>query len=91
MVHALDELSPQRFEILRNVAFDNYAFDVQSLDDELARERNGRGGLDTSGFTLNDSTLGPELSLVKSRLLAWSPAPEGGLLSDSTQAVLGGR
>ncbi|HEY0256002.1 MAG TPA: autotransporter domain-containing protein, partial [Candidatus Methylacidiphilales bacterium] len=88
--HALDELSPQRFEILRNVAFDNYALDVQSLDDEFARERNGVGGVDTAGFVLNDSSLGAELSEVKSRLLAWSPAPEPGLLSDSTQAVLGG-
>ena len=88
--HALDELSPQRFEILRNVAFDNYAMDVQSLDDELARERNGRGGIDTSGFAFNDSTLGPQLSLVKSRLLAWSPSPDRGLLSDSTQALFSG-
>jgi outer membrane autotransporter protein len=87
---ALDQLSPQRYEILHNVAFDNYAFDVQSLDDELARERTGAGGVDTSGFAFNDSQLGPELSQVRSRLLAWSPAPEHGLLSDSTSAVLGG-
>jgi autotransporter-associated beta strand protein len=88
---ALDQLSPQRFEILRNVAFDNYAFDVQSLDNEFARERDGQGGIDTSGFALNDSALGPQLSQIKGRLLAWSPAPEAhGLLSDSTQTVLGG-
>ncbi len=87
---ALDQLSPQRFEILHNVAFDNYALDVQNLDDELARERTGTGGIDTSGFVFNDSRLGPELSQIKGRLLAWSPAPEPGLLSDSTQAVLGG-
>jgi uncharacterized protein YhjY with autotransporter beta-barrel domain len=88
---SLDELSPQRYEILRNVAFDNYAFDVQSLDDELARERYNRGGIDTSGFTFNDSALGPQLSQIKGRLLAWSPAPEAhGLLSDSSQTVLGG-
>ncbi|MDB4793501.1 autotransporter domain-containing protein [Methylacidiphilales bacterium] len=88
--HALDELSPQRFEILRNVAFDNYALDMQSLDAEFARERNGQGGIDMSGFVFNDSTIGPQLSQVKSRLLAWSPAPEPGLLSDSTRAILGG-
>jgi autotransporter-associated beta strand protein len=88
--HALDELSPQRFEILRNVAFDNFALDMQSLDAEFARERNGQGGIDTSGFVLNDSTLGSQLSQIKGRLLAWSPAPEPGLLSDSSQAVLGG-
>ncbi len=88
--HALDELSPQRLEILRNVAFDNYALDAQSLDAEFARERHGQGGIDTSGFTFNDSTLGSQLSQVKGRLLAWSPAPEPGLLSDSPQAALGG-
>jgi autotransporter-associated beta strand protein len=87
---ALDELSPQRFEILRNVAIDNYTFDVQSLDDQLARERYGHGGIDTSGFVMNDSALGTTLSQVKSRLLAWNPAPEHGLLSDSGDATLGG-
>jgi uncharacterized protein YhjY with autotransporter beta-barrel domain len=88
---SLDELSPQRFQILQNIAFDNYAFDVQSLDNEFAREREGRGGLDTSGFSFNNQALGPELSQVKGRLLAWSPAPEThGLLSDSSQSVLGG-
>lgn len=88
--HALDELSPQRFEILRNVAFDNYALDMQNLDAEFARERSGQGGMDTSGFVFYDSTLGSQLSQIKSRLLAWSPASEPGLLSDSSQAVLGG-
>jgi len=88
--HALDELSPQRFEVLRNVAFDNYALDIQGLDQEFARERMGFGGVDTTGFTFNNSELGPELSQVRSRLLAWSPAPEPGLLSDSSQSVLGG-
>lgn len=88
---ALDQLSPQRFEILHNVAFDNYAFDVQSLDNEFARERDGQGGIDTSGFAFNDAALGSQLSQIKGRLLAWSPEPETrGLLSDSTQAVLGG-
>jgi uncharacterized protein YhjY with autotransporter beta-barrel domain len=88
---SLDELSPQRYEVLRNVAFDNYASDVQSLDNELARERYNRGGIDTSGFAFTDSALGPQLSQIKGRLLAWSPTPESrGLLSDSSQAVLGG-
>ncbi len=88
---SLDQLSPQRLEVLRNVAFDNYAFDVQSLDDELARERYGNGGIDTSGFAFTDSALGGQLSQIKSRLLAWNPAPEAhGLMSDSSQSVLGG-
>jgi len=87
---ALNELSPQRFEILRNVAFDNYAFDVQSLDDYLARVRNGRDGFDTSGMVFYDSALGSQLSMVKSRLLAWSPSFDRNLMADSTQPVLGG-
>ncbi len=87
---SLDQLSPQRLEVLRNIAFDNYAFDVQSLDDELARERYGHGGIDTSGFAINDSGLGSQLSQIKGRLLAWNPAPEGGLLSDSSRSALGG-
>jgi len=87
---SLNELSPQRFEILRNIAFDNYALDMQNLDDEFARERNGQGGIDTSGFAFNDSRLGPQLSQIKSRLLAWSPVSQPGLLSDSGQLVLGG-
>jgi outer membrane autotransporter protein len=63
---ALDQLSPQRYEVLRNVAFDNYALDVQSLDDEFARERDGQGGIDTSGFAFNDSALGSQLSQIDS-------------------------
>ncbi len=88
---ALNELSPQRFQILRNIAFDNYAFEVQSLDNELARERNGPGGFDMSGFVFNDRTLGAQLSSIKSRLYAWNPPPsDPGLLSDSNQTMLAG-
>lgn len=88
---SLDELSPQSLELLHNIAFDNYAFDVQGLDAVLARERNGPGGLDMSGLTFHDSTIGSQLSQVRSRLLAWNPTPQpGGLLSDSSQAILGG-
>jgi autotransporter-associated beta strand protein len=87
---ALDQLSPERFELLRNIAFDNYALDVQSLDNQFARERYGSGGLDTSGFTLNNSALGPQLSEVESHLLAWNPAPQSDILSDSPENVLGG-
>jgi uncharacterized protein YhjY with autotransporter beta-barrel domain len=88
--HALDELSPQRYQILRNVAFDNYAFDVQGLDNYNADVRDGQFGVDTRGFAINDSTLGTELSQVKGRLLAWQPASEPGLLSDSPSLDLGG-
>jgi autotransporter-associated beta strand protein len=87
---ALNELSPQRFEILRNVAFDNYSLDIQNLDNELARERLGQGGINTSGLVFFDSNLGTQLSQIKSRLSAWSPPSENGLLSVSQQPLLGG-
>lgn len=88
---ALNELSPQRFEIFHNIAFDNYAFDVQNLDEQLARERRGNGGFDASGFTYNDSRLGTQLSQIKSRLLAWSPSPgQSNLMSDSGSPFIAG-
>lgn len=90
---ALDELSPQRLEVMRNIAFDNNSLDVQTWDDQMARERDGQygvNGFDTSGLTFNDKTLGPQLSQIKGRLLAWTPAPEPGLLSDVAPPVLGG-
>jgi autotransporter-associated beta strand protein len=84
---ALNELSPQRFEILHNLAFDNYAFEVQSLDEHLARARRGRGGVDSSGFVVMDANLDLRMSHVKSRLQAWSPPPESILLADSSPAI----
>jgi autotransporter-associated beta strand protein len=87
----LDELSPQRYEILRNIAFDNYAMDMTTLDDEFARERdNMSGGMNMAGFSLNDHALGATLSEAKGHMLAWEPAPEHGLLNDSALPVLGG-
>ncbi|HEY0255935.1 MAG TPA: autotransporter outer membrane beta-barrel domain-containing protein, partial [Candidatus Methylacidiphilales bacterium] len=86
--HALDELSPQRLQMLSSVAFNNYTFATQHLDDHLTSVRDGAYGLDTSGFAVTDSTLSPDLSQIKSRLLAWSPAPTPGMLSDAS-SVLG--
>jgi uncharacterized protein YhjY with autotransporter beta-barrel domain len=71
--HALDELDPQRFEILDNVAFDEFAFSVQDLDLFHADVRDGESGLDTSHFAVNDSTLGSQLSQVKSHLAGFDP------------------
>ncbi len=88
LAHALDELSPQRLEIMSNVAFNNFALVPQRLDDHLAHERDGDYGLDTSGLAVTDPT-DTNLSQMKSRLLAWNPAPEPGLLSDSSSSVLG--
>jgi T5SS/PEP-CTERM-associated repeat protein len=85
---AYDQLSPQRLQIFRNIAFDNFAFASQQLDRHFANERDGMSGLDTSNFSYSDAALGSQLSQIKGRLLAWSPAPEPGLLSDSG-SVLG--
>jgi uncharacterized protein YhjY with autotransporter beta-barrel domain len=70
---ALDELSPQRLQVLSNVAFDDFTFSVQNLDLFNADVRDGEQGLDTSHMSVNDSTLGPQLSQVKNQLAAYDP------------------
>jgi outer membrane autotransporter protein len=87
---AFDQLSPQRLGIFRSIAFDNYSFFSQQLDDHFANLREGMTGLDTNNFSFNDAALGSSLSQIKGHLLAWQPAPEPGLLSDTTNPVLGG-
>jgi outer membrane lipase/esterase len=87
---AFDQLSPQRLEIFRSIAFDNYSFFSQQLDDHFANLRDGMTGLDTNNFSFNDPALGSSLSQIKGHLLAWQPAPEPGLLSDTANPVLGG-
>ena len=87
---SMDQLSPQRLEVFRSIAYDNSAFFAQSLYDHLANLRDGFSGLDTSNFSFNDFALGSNLSQIKGRLLAWQPAPTDGVLSDSADPVLGG-
>jgi uncharacterized protein YhjY with autotransporter beta-barrel domain len=88
---ALDSLSPQRLQVFRNVAFDNFDFTVGGFDDHIASERSGQAGLDASGLEVLDSSTPAMLTQIKSHLLAWSPAPESkGLLSDSVAPILGG-
>jgi outer membrane autotransporter protein len=87
---AYDQLTPLRLGIFRNIAFDNYSFFSQQLDDHFANLRDGLTGLDTSSFSVNDSALGSSLSQIKGHLLAWQPTPEPGLLSDSADPALGG-
>jgi outer membrane autotransporter protein len=87
---AFDQLSPQRLTLFRSVAFNNFAFAAQQLDDHVANLRDGMTGLDTTGFAFNDSALGSNLSQIKGHLLAWQPAPIPGLLSDTANPVLGG-
>lgn len=88
---ALAQLSPQSLQVLRNVAFDNAGFTATNINDHLANLRDGLTGFDTSGFTINTPGVDPTLTQMKSRLLAWSPAPfDHGLLSDSSPSLVGG-
>jgi outer membrane lipase/esterase len=88
---ALDSFSPQKLQVFSNVAFDNFGFTARQVDSHTASLRYGQGGLDTSGLQVLDSSMPSELSQIKSRLLAFSPAPaSGGLVSDSSGSVLGG-
>jgi outer membrane autotransporter protein len=78
-------------QVLRNVAFDNAGFTATNINDHLANLRDGLTGFDTSGFTINTPGVDPTLTQMKSRLLAWSPAPfDHGLLSDSSPSLVGG-
>jgi uncharacterized protein with beta-barrel porin domain len=86
----MDQLSPERLEVFRGIAFDNAAFASQNLNDHLANLRDGMTGLDTSGFTYSDSALGSTLSQIKGHLLAWNPSSTPGVLSDSGDPVLAG-
>ena len=89
---ALDQLSPAKLGILRNIAFDNFDFTAAQLDDHLASLRYGNGGLDTSGLEVLNSNTPSMLSQIEGRLLAYSPAPlhEGTITDTATDAVLGG-
>jgi outer membrane lipase/esterase len=92
----LDQLSPEKFDVLKSIAIDNASFMTQDLDDYLAHRRNAQGffsaspqGIDVSGVTVNDPTLAAGLSPIYSRLLAWSPAARPrGALSDVSAPLL---
>jgi outer membrane autotransporter protein len=88
---ALDELSPQRLQIFREMAFGNFGFAANQLDDHLASLRDGLSGFDTSGLEVLNSSESPLMAQIRGRLLAYNPAPmERGVISDSAQSVLGG-
>jgi len=88
---ALDSLSPQKLQVFRNIAFDNFGFNATQIDDHTASLRYGQGGFDTSGLQVLDSSMPSMMSQIKGRLLAWNPAPaSGGLLSDTTIPMFGG-
>ena len=88
---ALAQLSPQSLQVLRHIAFDGASFTSADVNNHLANLRDGLTGFDTSGFTVNTPGVDPTLAQMKSRLLAWNPAPfDHGLLSDSALPLLGG-
>ncbi|MDB4793671.1 autotransporter domain-containing protein [Methylacidiphilales bacterium] len=87
---ALDQISPQSLQVLRHVAFDNVNFANSQLNNHLANRRDGLTGFDAGGLTVNDSTMDPALSQIKSRFLAWTPASTPHVMSDVAGPVLGG-
>jgi uncharacterized protein YhjY with autotransporter beta-barrel domain len=96
---ALDQLSPQEFgQFTSATAFNNASFETEAMDNYLDGRRvgsngtflGGNGHVDASGLTMNDPSYDPSLAMVHSRLLAWSPSPVNGEISDVANPVLGG-
>ncbi|MCE0497906.1 MAG: autotransporter domain-containing protein [Methylacidiphilales bacterium] len=93
-----DQLTGLNFaNFASSTAFNNASFWTEALDSYLANHRgadgtfvSSQGGIDTSGLAVNDPNIDPGLQTVYSRLLAWSPAPSTGLLSDTPAMDLGG-
>jgi uncharacterized protein YhjY with autotransporter beta-barrel domain len=86
----LDQLSPEKLGIFSSIAFNDASFRTQNLDDYTAHRRNSvgelqvsPGNIDFSGLSVTDPTMDPALNQVRGHLLAWSPRPSPGLLSDS--------
>jgi len=88
---ALAQLSPQSLQVLRHIAFDGASFTAANVNNHLANLRDGLTGFDTSGFTVNSPGIDPTITQMRSRLLAFNPAPfDPGLLSDSSSSLFGG-
>jgi fibronectin-binding autotransporter adhesin len=87
---ALAELSPKELQIFRNVAFDNNTFNAANVNNHLANLRDGLTGFDDSQMTVRDGSMDPSLNQVRSHLLAFNPAPNSGLISDSADSLFGG-
>jgi len=98
LASSFDQLSPLKFEsFTSSVAFNNTSFAIQQFDSYLANHRGAdgafvgsNGGIDCSQLAVNDPNIDTGLQSVRSRLLAWSPAPNIGLISDMGDPVLGG-
>ena len=59
-----------------------------NVNNHLANLRDGLTGFDTSGFSVNTPGVDPTLTQMRSRLLAFNPAPlDHGLLSDSSSSL----
>lgn len=95
---AFDQLTPLNFaHFASSTAFNNQSFLTQQFDGYLANHRaaNGTfvssaGGIDYSGLTYTDPDTAGGLQQIRSRLLAWSPAPSTGIISDSPETLFGG-
>jgi len=98
LISAFNQLLPLGFaNFASSTAFNNAGFSTQQFGNYLANHRgpdgafvSSAGGLDYSGLAINDPNIDTSLQSVRSRLLAWSPSPSLGLLSDSSDLVLGG-
>ena len=98
LASAFNQLSTLNFgQFTSSTAFNNTSFLTQQFDSYLADHRGAdgsfvasAGGLDYSGFTVQDPDYLPGLQTVHSRLLAWNPAPSTGLMSDTPADVLSG-
>jgi len=95
---AFDQLTPLKFgSFASTTAFNNAAFFNQQMDSYFASHRgadgsfvSSNGGIDYSGLVMNDPNTDSSLQSVRSHLLAWSPAPNTGLISDSGDLLTGG-
>jgi outer membrane autotransporter protein len=85
----LDQLSPEKLQIFRNIAFDNFVYTATAVDNHLASLRYGQGGFDSSGLSVLNPTDSPLMSQIKGRLLAFD-APDSNVINDSAGALLGG-
>jgi uncharacterized protein YhjY with autotransporter beta-barrel domain len=90
VANALAQLSPKALQVFRNIAFDGASFTAANVNNHLANQRDGLTGFDTSGFSINTPGVDPMLTQMRSRLLAFNPAPlDHGLLSDSGSSLFG--
>ena len=95
---AFDQLTAINFARFSSAtAFNNASFSTQQLDEYLANHRgadgtfvSSAGGIDCSGMVVNDPSVDSGLQMIHSRLLAWNPGPDSGLISDVAGPVFGG-